>query len=106
MPRVRFLFRTPFRDVSTGLRLARRSVLEDIELAPNIVATVADMWRIYHRIFSDAYDLPSGARVPSQAPSRGRQKRGRLNAGAAAATRELATMMRIGQTLAHGRSTP
>jgi glycosyltransferase involved in cell wall biosynthesis len=29
---LRFLFRTPFRDVSTGLRLARRSVLEDVEL--------------------------------------------------------------------------
>ena len=29
---LRFLFRMPFRDVSTGLRLARRSVLEDIEL--------------------------------------------------------------------------
>jgi glycosyltransferase involved in cell wall biosynthesis len=29
---LRVLFRTPFRDVSTGLRLARRSVLEDIDL--------------------------------------------------------------------------
>ncbi len=29
---LRLLFRTPFRDVSTGLRLARRAVLEDVEL--------------------------------------------------------------------------
>ena len=29
---LRFLFRTPFRDVSTGLRMVRRSVLADIEL--------------------------------------------------------------------------
>jgi glycosyltransferase involved in cell wall biosynthesis len=98
---LRFFFRTPFRDVSTGLRLVRRGVLQDLtlestspfigaELAikamlkgyrvgevgiqtfprsfgrgsstsiPNILATIADMWRIYHRIFSDAYDLPSG----------------------------------------------
>jgi glycosyltransferase involved in cell wall biosynthesis len=98
---LRFFFRTPFRDVSTGLRLARRSVLQDIalestspfvgaELAikamlkgyrvgevgiqtfprsfgsgsstslPNILATIRDMWRIYHRVFSDEYDLPSG----------------------------------------------
>ena len=27
---------------------------------PNILATIRDMWRIYHRVFSDAYDLPSG----------------------------------------------
>jgi glycosyltransferase involved in cell wall biosynthesis len=98
---LRFLFRTPFRDVSTGLRLVRRSVLEDVELEasspfigaelaikamlkgyrvgevgiqtfprefgagsstslPNILATLADMWRIYRRVFSDAYDLPPG----------------------------------------------
>jgi glycosyltransferase involved in cell wall biosynthesis len=98
---LRLLFRTPFRDVSTGLRMARRSMLEDIvleadspfigaELAikamlkgyrvgevgiqtfprqfgsgsstscPNIIATMADMWRIYRRVFSDAYDLPAG----------------------------------------------
>ena len=98
---LRLLFRTPFRDVSTGLRMVRRSVLDDIvleadspfigaELAikamlkgyrvgevgiqtfprefgsgnstsfPNIVATMADMWRIYRKVFSDAYDLPSG----------------------------------------------
>jgi hypothetical protein len=30
---LRFLFRTPFRDVSTGLRMVRRSILSDIELA-------------------------------------------------------------------------
>jgi glycosyltransferase involved in cell wall biosynthesis len=98
---LRRLFRTPFRDVSTGLRLARRAVLEDLgleasspfigaELAikamlkgyrvgevgiqtfprefgagsstslPNIAATMADMWRIYRKVFSDAYDLPAG----------------------------------------------
>jgi glycosyltransferase involved in cell wall biosynthesis len=98
---LRFFFRTPFRDVSTGLRLVRREVLEDVELEstspfvgaelaiktmlkgyrvgevgiqtfprgfgsgsstsiPNIVATIRDMWRIYHRVFSDAYELPSG----------------------------------------------
>jgi len=96
---LRFLFRTPFRDVSTGLRLARRSVLAELQLdatspfigaeiaiktmlkgyrvgevgiqtfprafgsgsstsLPNILATIADMWRIYHRVFSDTYDLP------------------------------------------------
>lgn len=32
---LRFLFRTPFRDVSTGLRLIRKSVVEDIELESN-----------------------------------------------------------------------
>jgi glycosyltransferase involved in cell wall biosynthesis len=98
---LRFLFRTPFRDVSTGLRLVRRSVLQDVELTaaspfigaeiaikamlkgyrigevgiqtfprafgsgtstslPNILATVADMWRIYRAVFSDSYDLPEG----------------------------------------------
>jgi glycosyltransferase involved in cell wall biosynthesis len=98
---LRFFFRMPFRDVSTGLRLARRYVLEDVELEasspfigaelaikamlkgyrvgevgiqtfprvfgtgsstslPNIIATIADMWRIYHRVFSDDYDLPAG----------------------------------------------
>jgi glycosyltransferase involved in cell wall biosynthesis len=29
---LRFMFRTPFRDVSTGLRMVRRSVLDDIRL--------------------------------------------------------------------------
>lgn len=98
---LRFLFRTPFRDVSTGLRMVRRSILSDIELearspfigaelaikamlhgyrvgevgiqtfprtfgqgsstsARNIVATIADMWRIYRKIFSEGYDLPPG----------------------------------------------
>jgi dolichol-phosphate mannosyltransferase len=98
---LRFFFRTQFRDVSTGLRLARRAVLEDVQLEstspfvgaelaiktmlkgyrvgevgiqtfprgfgsgsstsiPNILATIGDMWRIYHRVFSDAYDMPSG----------------------------------------------
>jgi glycosyltransferase involved in cell wall biosynthesis len=98
---LRFLFRTPFRDVSTGLRLVRRAVLQEVELEstspfigaelaiktmlkgyrvgevgiqtfprsfgrgsstsiPNILATIADMWRIYRRVFSDAYDMPSG----------------------------------------------
>jgi dolichol-phosphate mannosyltransferase len=98
---LRFFFRTPFRDVSTGLRLVRRVVLEDVRLEstspfvgaelaikamlkgyrmgevgiqtfprsfgsgsstsiPNILATIRDMWRIYHRVFSDAYELPSG----------------------------------------------
>ena len=27
---------------------------------PNILATIADMWRIYRRVFSDASDMPSG----------------------------------------------
>jgi len=27
---------------------------------PNILATMADMWRIYRKVFSDAYDLPAG----------------------------------------------
>lgn len=98
---LRFLFRTPFRDVSTGLRLVRRSVLEDLELESNspfigaelaikamlkgyrvgevgiqtfprqfgaggstslanVLATLADVWRIYRKVFSDAYDLPPG----------------------------------------------
>ena len=98
---LRFLFRTPFRDVSTGLRLVRRVVLDDLQLEstspfvgaelaikamlkgyrvgevgiqtfprtfgsgsstsiPNIVATIADMWRMYRHVFSDAYDLPRG----------------------------------------------
>jgi glycosyltransferase involved in cell wall biosynthesis len=98
---LRFLFRTPFRDVSTGLRLARRSVLQELDLhatspfigaeiaiktmlkgyrvgevgiqtfprafgsgsstsLPNILATMSDMWRIYHQVFSDSYDLPEG----------------------------------------------
>lgn len=98
---LRFMFRTPFRDVSTGLRMVRRSILSDIELEArspfigaelaikamlhgyrvgevgiqtfprtfgqgsstsvrNIVATIADMWRIYRKIFSEGYDLPPG----------------------------------------------
>ena len=98
---LRFFFRTPFRDVSTGLRLARRAMLQELELestspfvgaelaikamlkgyrvgevgiqtfprgfgrgcstsVPNILATIADLWRIDHRVFSDEYDLPSG----------------------------------------------
>jgi hypothetical protein len=28
----RFMFRTPFREVSTGLRIVRRSILSDIQL--------------------------------------------------------------------------
>jgi len=32
---LRFLFRMPFRDVSTGLRLVRKSVVDDIELETN-----------------------------------------------------------------------
>ena len=27
---------------------------------PNILATMRDMWRIYHQVFSDSYDLPEG----------------------------------------------
>ncbi len=41
---LRFLFRTPFRDVSTGLRMVRRSVIEDLELeasSPFIGAEIA-----------------------------------------------------------------
>ncbi|HXV61561.1 MAG TPA: glycosyltransferase family 2 protein [Vicinamibacteria bacterium] len=97
---LRLLFRTPFRDVSTGLRMLRRSVIEDIDIVstspfvgaeiaikamlkgyavgevgiqtfprafgrgatvtlPNIIATMADVWRIYGEVFSDSYDLPS-----------------------------------------------
>ncbi len=29
---LRFMFRTPFREVSTGLRIVRRSILSDIQL--------------------------------------------------------------------------
>lgn len=98
---LRLMFRTPFRDVSTGLRMVRRSILSDIELEArspfigaelaikamlhgyrvgevgiqtfprtfgrgsstsmrNIVATMADMWRIYRKVFSEGYDLPPG----------------------------------------------
>ena len=98
---LRFLFRTPFRDVSTGLRMVRRSILPDIELEArspfigaelaikamlhgyrvgevgiqtfprtfgrgsstsmrNILATMADMWCIYRKVFSEGYDLPPG----------------------------------------------
>jgi glycosyltransferase involved in cell wall biosynthesis len=32
---LRFLFRTPFRDVSTGIRVLHRSILDDIELTSN-----------------------------------------------------------------------
>jgi glycosyltransferase involved in cell wall biosynthesis len=32
---LRFLFRTPFRDVSTGLRMVRRSLIEDLSLEAN-----------------------------------------------------------------------
>lgn len=32
---LRFLFRMPFRDVSTGLRMVRKSVIDDIELEAN-----------------------------------------------------------------------
>jgi glycosyltransferase involved in cell wall biosynthesis len=41
---LRFLFRTPFRDVSTGLRMVRRAVLEDLVLeseSPFIGAEIA-----------------------------------------------------------------
>jgi len=41
---LRFLFRTPFRDVSTGLRLVRRSVLDELDLhatSPFIGAEIA-----------------------------------------------------------------
>jgi glycosyltransferase involved in cell wall biosynthesis len=109
---LRFLFRTPFRDVSTGLRVARRSMLHDLELhatspfigaeiaikamlkgyrvgevgiqtfprafgsgsstsLPNILATLRDMWRIYHQVFSDSYELPEGrGRSSDEAVSR------------------------------------
>lgn len=41
---LRFLFRTPFRDISTGLRMVKKSVVEDIELqstSPFIGAEIA-----------------------------------------------------------------
>lgn len=98
---LRLMFRTPFRDVSTGLRMVRRSILSDIELEArspfigaelaikamlhgyrvgevgiqtfprtfgrgsstsmrNILATMADMWCIYRKVFSEGYDLPPG----------------------------------------------
>jgi len=114
---LRFLFRTSFRDVSTGLRLARRSVLEELDLRatspfigaeiaiktmlkgyrvgevgiqtfprafgsgnstslPNILATMRDMWRIYHQVFSDSYDLPAGrGRLSPDAASRDGSRR-------------------------------
>ena len=38
---------------------------------PNILATMRDMWRIYHQVFSDSYDLPAGReRLSSGAASR------------------------------------
>jgi glycosyltransferase involved in cell wall biosynthesis len=93
---LRFLFRTPFRDISTGFRLVRRSLIEDIELESdspfigaelaikamlkgypvgqvgiqsypttfrrgntvsykNIKATIADMIKMYRKVFSNAY---------------------------------------------------
>lgn len=97
---LRLLFRMPFRDVSTGLRMIRKSVVEDLELestspfvgaeiaiksmlkgytvgevgiqtfprafgkgatvsVSNILRTVFDVFRVYRRVFSDSYDLPS-----------------------------------------------
>jgi glycosyltransferase involved in cell wall biosynthesis len=97
---LRALFRMPFRDVSTGLRVIRKSVVDDLELestspflgaeiamktmlkgyavgevgiqtfprafgrgatvsVANIFATMGDVFRIYRRVFSDSYDLPS-----------------------------------------------
>src|SRR5262245_31164592 len=102
---LRFMFRTRFRDVSTGLRMVRRSLIEEIQLEsrspfigaelaikamfagyrvgevgiqtfprtfsrgsstsmPNILATMADMWRTYRRMFSDHYDLPPNRARP------------------------------------------
>lgn len=100
---LRYMFRTPFRDVSTGLRLVRRSILADIDLEAgspfigaelaikamlhgyrvgevgiqtfprtfgrgssttlrNIRATIADMWRIYRKVFSEEYERPAERR--------------------------------------------
>lgn len=100
---LRFLFRTRFRDISTGLRMVHKSVVEDVVLESsspfigaelaiktmlkgyrvgevgiqtfprafgrgeattprNILATMEDMWRTYHRVFSDDYDLPKSRR--------------------------------------------
>ncbi len=96
---VRFLFRTPYRDISTGLRLVRKSLANQVHLdspSPfigaeltiktmlrgyrvgevgiqtfprefgkgasvtprNILATLRDIWRTYHVVFSDTYQLP------------------------------------------------
>ena len=96
---LRFMFRTRLRDVSTGLRMVRRSLIDEIRLESNspfigaelaikamvagyrvgdvgiqtfprtfgqgsstsmhnIVATMVDLWRMYRKMFSDAYDLP------------------------------------------------
>jgi len=96
---VRLFFRVPYRDVSTGLRAIRRSVVRQLSLAStspfigaeiaiktmllgyrigevgiqtfprrfgrgstvtprNILATIADMYRIHRAVFSPEYQLP------------------------------------------------
>jgi glycosyltransferase involved in cell wall biosynthesis len=98
---VRLLFRTRYRDISTGLRMVRKSVARQVDLHssspfigaelaiklmlmgyrvgevgiqtfprefghgasvsfPNIIATIRDMYRTYHTIFSKTYNLPQG----------------------------------------------
>jgi len=97
---LRRMFRTHFRDVSTGLRMVRKSVVDETRLEAdspfigaelaikvmfagyrvgevgiqtfprrfgkgastspkNIMATMVDMWRLYRKMFSDDYDLPT-----------------------------------------------
>lgn len=98
---LRALFRTRFRDISTGLRVVRKTVTDKLDLSSdspfigaeltvkcmlkgyrigevgiqtfprvfghgsststkNILATMADMARVYQTIFSTSYDLPPG----------------------------------------------
>lgn len=100
---LRWLFDTRYRDISTGLRMMRKSLYEDLTLRsdspfigaeiairsmlkgfrvgevgiqtfprqfgrststtiPNILATIKDMMRVRHEIFSASYDLPRNRR--------------------------------------------
>lgn len=97
---LRFLFRTSYRDISTGLRFVKKKLIEDLSLKAdspfigaeitikcmlkgyrvgevgiqtfprtvgrgastswkNILGTIRDMMKMYHEVFSDAYELPS-----------------------------------------------
>ena len=41
-------------------RKAKPAVVLRVPSGTEFLATIRDMWRIYHRVFSDAYELPSG----------------------------------------------
>jgi len=98
---VRVMFRTSYRDISTGLRMVRRSVVREVSIEstspfigaeitiklmlmgfrigemgiqtfprvfgrgasvtlPNIIATIRDLLKVHHTIFSKHYNLPPG----------------------------------------------